>query len=143
MKLFPIGSHHSIMRHFIAIIIFLWCAIPSFAQAGSRPEWKDVVGTWTGYYLQNDQKRTITLVFSITQGSATINLPDDLVTAAACKVTTCEAGDFHIVTSGPGKSFTFVARPEGDTMRGKYKVGGSCGPGERMEFQVERRKATL
>jgi hypothetical protein len=51
---------------------------------------------------------------------------------------TCEAGDLHITRSGLGQPFTFVGKPEDNVMKGKYKLGDSCGPGERMEFNVER-----
>ena len=130
------------MKNIIIAVITLLCA-PAIAQTESKPVWKDVVGTWTGYYMENGQQKSMTLVFEDNEGACTIDMPDHGVKAATCKVMICEAQDFHITKSSLGTPFTFVGKPYGTTMKGKYKVGNSCGPGEQMEFKVERLSSTL
>lgn len=126
------------MKKIISAIVYLLCAIPSIAQVQHKPEWKELVGTWRGYYLENGEQKSLTMVFLNNEGTCSIELPGSAVKTSACQVMVCEAGDFHITRSSLEQTFTFVGKPEGNTMKGKYKVGDSCAPGKQMEFSLER-----
>jgi hypothetical protein len=121
----------------IIVIATLFCAGTLFAQDVKKPEWREIAGTWRGHYEDSGLQKPIIFNF-VQEGTCTLEMPDQAIKNSVCQVMICEAGDFHITKSGPGRTFTFVGRPDNNTMNGKYKMGESCGPGERLEFRVER-----
>lgn len=117
---------------FSFIAVFAFCSLSCFSQE------TETTGTWKGFYIEDGMKKSITISFNDDHQTCVVDMPDRGVVNATCQINVCEAGDLHITRTGPGNAFTFVGKPNGNSLTGNYKMGESCSPGKMKEFKVER-----